>query len=279
MTIQAPQVLPSIQLQMPIATNSNLKLATESIDEILLQQTLQSALASGSPSSLSLREVESLATATAAQATASHDLTTQGQDSSITLKGYSHMTIDGQGAGMHSVSELQRVPPLLSTPSQGRGRGGSLYDSIVEYRCCWSGTYRPRNYENKTGQKRQRAASTKVSNAEGSFMENTLIKRVQVGCKARFVIRKIHQTGEFSVTYHCKENPRSRWMNLVITFSCHDQGNITAMTQRILNKSNACDRSSFPMPSKSIYAKDKKRIREETVSIERWHERAGLRSE
>lgn len=40
-----------------------------------------------------------------------------------------------------------------------------MYESIVEYRCCWSGTYRPRNYENKTGQKRQRAPSTKVSSA------------------------------------------------------------------------------------------------------------------
>lgn len=210
MTAQAPQVLPSIQPQMPTATDSNLKSVTESIDANLLQQTLQSALASGSPSSPSLREVESLAAVTAAHASATHDITTQGQHPRTTLEGYSHMAFDGQSAGTHPVSETQPVPPLLCTPSQGRGRGGPLYDSIVEYRCCWSGTYRPRKYENKTGQKRQRAASTKVSNAEESLMEDTLMTRVQVGCKARFVIRKVNETGEFSVTYYCKGNPRSR---------------------------------------------------------------------
>jgi hypothetical protein len=29
----------------------------------------------------------------------------------------------------------------------------------------------------------------------------------QVGCKARFVIRKVNHTGEYSATYYCKRNP------------------------------------------------------------------------
>lgn len=54
-----------------------------------------------------------------------------------------------------------------SETARRRGRGTVQYESIVEYRCCWSGTYRPRAYANKTGQKRQRAPSTKVSHHVG----------------------------------------------------------------------------------------------------------------
>lgn len=60
-------------------------------------------------------------------------------------------------------SQIQVHPDIADDSSASPPRGRRQYDSIVEYRCCWSGTYRPRVYNNKTGRKRQRLPSTKVS--------------------------------------------------------------------------------------------------------------------
>lgn len=65
--------------------------------------------------------------------------------------------------GTFDESKNQVVPDNADDSSASHRRGAQQYDSIVEYRCCWSGTYRPRAYTNKTGKKRKRAPSTKVS--------------------------------------------------------------------------------------------------------------------
>lgn len=114
-----------------------------------------------------------------------------------------------RGRGIVSKPKTQVVDSADESNATCR-RGASQYDSIVEYRCCWSGTYRPRMYENKTGQKRQRAPSTKVSVYKGT-VACCSCGVGKVGCKARFVIRKVSNTGQFNVTYHCMCHTLS-WM-------------------------------------------------------------------
>jgi hypothetical protein len=68
-----------------------------------------------------------------------------------------------------------------------RKLGGPLqYAWIVEYRCCFSGKHRERSHVSKSGRKRKRAPSTKV------------------GCRAKFILRKVIKTGLVEATYHCE---------------------------------------------------------------------------
>ncbi|KAJ9106175.1 hypothetical protein QFC21_001318 [Naganishia friedmannii] len=165
--VSAPTAIPHLAHLDPTLTQPSAP--------IDVYQTLHSALASHVPPSPTPQEIESLGAAASASASASEHGDTTHIDASTPA----------------SFPEAQDSP----TPSSGAGTsarkprtGAAQYESIVEYRCCWSGSYRPRAYENKTGQKRQRAPSTKV------------------GCKAKFVIRKIAKTGQINVTYHWLHN-------------------------------------------------------------------------
>ncbi|KAJ9124279.1 hypothetical protein QFC22_001079 [Naganishia vaughanmartiniae] len=150
-------------------------------------QTLHSALVSHAPPSPTMQEIESLGAAAAASV---HDGIINHTLSPLTLP----LPVAAQGSPTPSsnASTIERKPRA----------GAAQYESIIEYRCCWSGSYRPRAYENKTGQKRQRAPSTKV------------------GCKAKFVIRKVAKTGLINVTYHCKRViPAQIASAIVLTFT------------------------------------------------------------
>jgi hypothetical protein len=152
---------PQDMRQPPIPMDPSLRQIQDSIQQNMLDQTLQSAIASGAPPSPTSHEMESLAAAAVA-ATHSTTIPEMHSHGSMPLEEYTHMALDGQPPVAQPASETQSPAVTAGAITSGRARGGPQYESIVEYRCCWSGTYRPRNYENKTGQRRQRAPSTKV---------------------------------------------------------------------------------------------------------------------
>lgn len=161
-------------------------------------QTLHSALASHDvPPSPSQQEIETLGAAAAA---AAGSTPTDNTTDTIHIHSLSPAPVPPQPVSAQPTPPPSSPPPTNAnanantTPPSSRGptprthrpTAAPQYTSIIEYRCCWSGSYRPRAYENKTGQTRQRAPSIKV------------------GCKAKFVIRKVAKTGQVCVTYHCK---------------------------------------------------------------------------
>lgn len=152
---------PQDMRQPPIPMDPSLRQIQDSIQENMLHQTLQSAIGSGAPPSPTSHEMESLAAA-AATATQTMTIPEMQSQGSMPVVDYTHLALDGQVPGAQSARETPRPAATTGANTSGRPRGGPQYESIVEYRCCWSGTYRPRNYENKSGQRRQRAPSTKV---------------------------------------------------------------------------------------------------------------------
>lgn len=77
-------------------------------------------------------------------------------------------------------------------PPAKRKFGGPLqYAWISEYRCCFSGKHRERDHVSKSGRTRKRAPSTKV------------------GCKAKFMLRKVIKSGLIEATYQCESRPRT----------------------------------------------------------------------
>lgn len=95
--------------------------------------------------------------------------------------------------------DLDQNPSETPNPKPFKRKfGGPLqYAWISEYRCCFSGKHRERDHASKSGRKRKRAPSTKV------------------GCKAKFMLRKVIKTGLIEATYQCEFKfpfPFFRWL-------------------------------------------------------------------
>ena len=99
---------------------------------------------------------------------------------------HTHTSTQSPSARLDQPAEL--LPQDANDKSRSKRKfGGPLqYAWISEYRCCFSGKHREREHVSKSGRKRKRAPSTKV------------------GCKAKFMLRKVIKTGLIEATYQCE---------------------------------------------------------------------------